>query len=77
MNRTLVSDIADLHFSPTRANAENLRREAIRGEIFITGNTAIDAMGYTVKKDRPFQTAAFEPAGLCPSPCGGGDLPPP
>ena len=37
MNRTLVSDIADLHFSPTRANAENLRREAIRGEIFITG----------------------------------------
>ena len=57
MNRTLVGDIADLHFSPTRANAENLRREAIRGEIFITGNTAIDAMGYTVKKDRPFQTA--------------------
>ena len=57
MNRTLVGDIADLHFSPTRANAENLRREGIRGEIFITGNTAIDAMGYTVKKDRPFQTA--------------------
>src|SRR5699024_6423588 len=49
MNRTLVGDIADLHFSPTRANAENLRRESVAGEIFITGNTAIDAMGYTVK----------------------------
>ena len=55
MNRTLVVDIADLHFSPTRANAENLRRESVVGEIFITGNTAIDAMGYTVKTDRKFQ----------------------
>ena len=44
MNRTLVGDIADLHFSPTKANADNLRREAIMGDIFITGNTAIDAM---------------------------------
>ena len=55
MNRTLVGDIADLHFSPTHANAENLRRESVAGEIFITGNTAIDAMGYTVKADRKFQ----------------------
>ncbi len=31
MNRTLVGDIADLHFSPTRANADNLRREAMHG----------------------------------------------
>ena len=36
MNRTLVGDIAELHFSPTKANAENLRREGISGEIFIT-----------------------------------------
>ena len=56
MNRTLVGDIADLHFSPTLANAENLRREAIMGEIFITGNTAIDAMQYTVRKDYTFTT---------------------
>ena len=56
MNRTLVGDIADLHFSPTRANAENLRREAIMGDIFITGNTAIDAMRYTVKPDFVFPT---------------------
>lgn len=31
MNRTLVGDIARLHFAPTRANAENLRREAVQG----------------------------------------------
>ncbi len=54
MNRTLTGDIAELHFSPTRANAENLRREAIRGEIFITGNTVIDAMKTTVQPDFRF-----------------------
>jgi len=54
MNRTLVGDIAELHFSPTKANADNLRREAIGGKIFITGNTAIDAMGYTVREDYSF-----------------------
>ena len=54
MNRTMVGDIAELHFSPTKANADNLRREAIGGKIFITGNTAIDAMGYTVKDDYVF-----------------------
>ena len=56
MNRTLVGDIAALHFSPTAANAENLRREAIRGEIFITGNTVIDAMKTTVQHPYHFNT---------------------
>lgn len=56
MNRTLISDIADLHFSPTVSNAENLKREAISGKVFITGNTAIDAMKYTVQKEYRFST---------------------
>ncbi len=54
MNRTLIGDIAALHFSPTRANADNLRKEAVQGEIFITGNTVIDAMKTTVKADYVF-----------------------
>ena len=54
MNRTLVGDIARLHFSPTVANAENLRKEAVQGEIFITGNTVIDAMKTTVRPDFVF-----------------------
>ena len=54
MNRTLVGDIAALHFSPTLANAENLRKEAVKGEIFITGNTVIDAMATTVQPDFHF-----------------------
>ena len=56
MNRTLVGDIARLHFAPTRANAENLRREAVQGEIFITGNTVIDALKTTVQPDYRFRT---------------------
>lgn len=56
MNRTLVGDIAELHFSPTAANGSNLRKEAIRGEIFITGNTVIDAMKTTVRADYHFAT---------------------
>lgn len=55
MNRTLVGDIATLHFSPTRANGENLRRESVRGEIFITGNTVIDAMKTTVRPNFVFE----------------------
>ena len=54
MNRTLVSDIAELHFSPTRANAENLRKEGVRGKVFVTGNTVIDAMKYTVRESFRF-----------------------
>ena len=54
MNRTLVGDIATLHFSPTRANASNLEREAISGQVFITGNTVIDAMKTTVQPDFVF-----------------------
>lgn len=55
LNRTLVGDIAELHFSPTQANADNLWREAVSGEIFITGNTVIDAMKTTVRSDYVFE----------------------
>lgn len=49
MNRTLVGRIATLHFAPTANNARNLEREAVTGDIFVTGNTVIDAMAYTVR----------------------------
>ena len=57
MNRTLVSDIAAMHFAPTSANVDNLRRESVQGEIFRTGNTVIDAMRTTVRPDYRFATA--------------------
>lgn len=49
MNRQLTGVIADLHFSPTQKSYENLVRENKNPEsIFITGNTAIDALKTTV-----------------------------
>ena len=56
MNRTLVGDIADLHFAPTEANRANLEREDIREGVFITGNTVIDALKTTVRPDFRFST---------------------
>ncbi|WP_078543810.1 non-hydrolyzing UDP-N-acetylglucosamine 2-epimerase [Litchfieldia alkalitelluris] len=50
MNRQMTGVIADLHFAPTAQSAENLRLENKREEtIFITGNTAIDALKTTVQ----------------------------
>lgn len=52
MNRQMVGVMTDLNFAPTEKSAENLRSEGKREEsIFITGNTAIDAMSHTVKED--------------------------
>ncbi|CAM4166516.1 non-hydrolyzing UDP-N-acetylglucosamine 2-epimerase [Lederbergia lenta] len=50
MNRQLTGVIADLHFSPTESSAQNLLNEGKSKEvIYITGNTAIDALKTTVK----------------------------
>jgi len=61
MNRCLTGRIADLHFSPTVANRENLLKEAIpEDRIYITGNTVIDALKTTVRDDYKFQTPELE-----------------
>ncbi len=56
MNRTMVGDLADLHFCPTPANRANLEREGITKGVFLTGNTVIDAMSTTVRPDFRFTT---------------------
>lgn len=58
MNRCMVGRIAEYHFAPTAQNRANLEREAVSGSIFVTGNTVIDAMKYTVN-DRPFACEAL------------------
>ncbi|GAB6612730.1 non-hydrolyzing UDP-N-acetylglucosamine 2-epimerase [Bacillus mobilis] len=51
MNRQLTGVMADLHFSPTSKSATNLQKEnKDESRIFITGNTAIDALKTTVKE---------------------------
>ncbi len=50
INRMMISTMADLNFAPTRGAKINLEKENTRGKIYITGNTVIDALFYTVKK---------------------------
>ena len=52
MNRSLVGRIATLHFAPTASNEGNLMREAVAGSLYVTGNTVIDAMAYTVRGEQ-------------------------
>ncbi|HCW03999.1 MAG TPA: UDP-N-acetylglucosamine 2-epimerase (non-hydrolyzing) [Clostridium sp.] len=57
MNRKLTGSLADLHFAPTSGSKNNLLREGIEeGSIYITGNTVIDAMDYTVEEDYIFES---------------------
>lgn len=55
MNRNLTGKIADLHFAPTENNRKNLEREAITKNVFVTGNTVIDAFQTTVKPDYQYK----------------------
>ncbi len=56
MNRKLTGSLADLHFAPTKGSKNNLLREGIsENDIYITGNTVIDAMLHTVKEDYKFE----------------------
>jgi len=51
-NRQAVGIVSKYHFAPTQLAAENLLREGKSSEnIYITGNTVIDAMKYTVCED--------------------------
>ena len=55
MNRRMTTSIATLHFAPTVMNKNNLLKENINEkDIFITGNTVIDALKTTVRDDYKF-----------------------
>ncbi|MFC4652184.1 non-hydrolyzing UDP-N-acetylglucosamine 2-epimerase [Lactococcus nasutitermitis] len=49
MNRQLTDVLADVYFAPTNKSKENLLAENhLAKHIFVTGNTSIDAMRYTI-----------------------------
>jgi UDP-N-acetylglucosamine 2-epimerase (non-hydrolysing) len=55
MNRKLTGSLTDLHFAPTNGSKENLLREGVKeNDIYVTGNTVIDAMKHTVEKNYIF-----------------------
>ncbi|WP_163539119.1 UDP-N-acetylglucosamine 2-epimerase (non-hydrolyzing) [Gracilibacillus sp. YIM 98692] len=62
MNRQLTGVMADLHFAPTNKAKQNLSNENKEEDtIFVTGNTAIDALSTTV--DENYSHAVLEEVG--------------
>ena len=52
MNRQIVDRLSDMYFAPTEISKDNLLKENIdESKIYITGNTAIDAMSTTVDEN--------------------------
>lgn len=52
MNRQMVDCMTDMYFAPTSLSKENLLKQNIKADkIYVTGNTAIDAMDTTVDFD--------------------------
>jgi UDP-N-acetylglucosamine 2-epimerase (non-hydrolysing) len=48
LNRRAIALIADLHFAPTRAARDNLLAERLGGEVYVTGNSGIDALDHVL-----------------------------
>ena len=52
MNRQMVDRLSDIYFAPTEISKNNLLKENVdESKIYITGNTAIDAMSTTIEKN--------------------------
>ena len=50
MNRQITGRIATYNFSPTSLSEKNLLEEKVQGNIYVTGNTVIDALHMVVEK---------------------------
>lgn len=61
MNRKLTGALADVHFAPTATSRANLLREGVlAASIYVTGNTAIDALATTVRQPYAFHDVALK-----------------
>ena len=60
MNRQITGRIATYNFSPTPLSESNLKEEKAQGEIFVTGNTVIDALHMVVDKLKTDKALANE-----------------
>lgn len=59
MNRVMTSRLTSLHFAPTMLNKANLVRENILDNIYVTGNTVLDAFKTTVTSDYKFKNTTL------------------
>lgn len=60
MNRQITGRIATYNFSPTLLSKKNLEKENAHGQMFVTGNTVIDALHMVVKRLKEDEKLAQE-----------------
>ncbi len=64
MNRQITGRIATYNFSPTPLSERNLKAERAHGQIYVTGNTVIDALHMVVEKLKNDKVLANEQIGV-------------
>ncbi|MBI96514.1 UDP-N-acetylglucosamine 2-epimerase (non-hydrolyzing) [bacterium] len=52
VNRRMISQLASLHFAPTKDSFKYLKKIGVEGKVFMTGNTVIDALQMIVSTQR-------------------------
>ena len=67
-NRVMIDHISDVLVAPTRQAQKNLKDERVKGKIFYTGNTIVDAVNQNIliarKKSNIFSKIGDEPYAL-------------
>ena len=64
-NRCLTGQVTDFHFPPTPGAEQNLLREGVsEAQMWVTGNTSIDALFYTLDRAGQAETTAATPRTL-------------
>jgi UDP-N-acetylglucosamine 2-epimerase (non-hydrolysing) len=61
MSRRLISQVASIHFAPTRRALDNLLEDGVdSSDIHVTGNTGVDALFTIVGQNRPFSSESLQ-----------------
>lgn len=72
-NRVIIDHISEYLFAPTRETRENLIKDNVKGRIFVTGNTIVDAllehMGLAKKRSSILEKLGLKPGGYMLSTC--------
>ena len=59
-NRRMISQLTSLHFAPTKLASENLLKNGIKNDIFVSGNTVVDALNLVSKKKNNFKIEGID-----------------
>ena len=56
----MISQITRLHFAPTKLASENLVKNGIKKDIFVSGNTVVDALNLVSDKKNNFKLEGID-----------------